>query len=315
MEHLSKLPNPSDWDNREWIKVAEELALTTDKTKMHRKNWEWIQCIYGLKKLGYIKPDFSVLGVGCGHEPVIYYFTNYVKKVVATDVYDGSFAEGSIGGEANSDMLTNPDKYAPFPYKRERLVVERADGTNLPYEDNTFDIVFSLCAIEHFGEPRDIGNQYPDFGSASYWLKILKKSAVLTCNGDFANLLKKVVVTIKKAFRKKAVRTIDNSAERPPTKAMKEIARVLKHGGIAVISTEYLLNDKPHGSFFSKDRLFSELIIPSKLKLIDEINFSMPDSMLKKPIKLPEEMFNVFPHLVLQFQGALFTSVILFLVK
>ena len=43
-------------------------------------------------------------------------------------------------------------------------------------------------------------------------------------------------------------------------KSMKEIERVLKPGGIAVIATEYMLNNKEHPEYFNRKTIYSELI-------------------------------------------------------
>ncbi len=41
---------------------------------------------------------------------------------------------------------------------------------------------------------------------------------------------------------------------------MREIERVLKPAGIAIITTEYILNDKEHPEFFNKKTIYSDLI-------------------------------------------------------
>ena len=48
-------------------------------------------------------------------------------------------------------MLIDPAKVAPFKFNRRRLGVQIMDGTQINFEDNFFDIVFSYSAIEHFG--------------------------------------------------------------------------------------------------------------------------------------------------------------------
>jgi hypothetical protein len=41
---------------------------------------------------------------------------------------------------------------------------------------------------------------------------------------------------------------------------LKEIERVLKKEGIAVIATEYMINDKDHPEFFNRKTIYSDLI-------------------------------------------------------
>jgi SAM-dependent methyltransferase len=48
-------------------------------------------------------------------------------------------------------MLTDPDHFALCPYNRNRLVVEHMDALDLRFDDETFDAVYSLSSIEHFG--------------------------------------------------------------------------------------------------------------------------------------------------------------------
>ena len=43
-------------------------------------------------------------------------------------------------------------------------------------------------------------------------------------------------------------------------KSLKEIERVLKKGGIAIIATEYIINDKDHPEFFNRKTIYSDLI-------------------------------------------------------
>jgi SAM-dependent methyltransferase len=43
-------------------------------------------------------------------------------------------------------------------------------------------------------------------------------------------------------------------------RSMREIERVLKKDGIAVIATEYIINDKDHHEFFNKKTIYSDLI-------------------------------------------------------
>ena len=50
-------------------------------------------------------------------------------------------------------MLTDPGTFAPYPYERERLDVRWMDARDLRFPDGSFDAVFSLSSIEHFGGP------------------------------------------------------------------------------------------------------------------------------------------------------------------
>jgi SAM-dependent methyltransferase len=61
-------------------------------------------------------------------------------------------------------MLTDPAAHAPFPYRQDRLEVRRVDARSLPFEDGSFDVVYSLSAIEHFGLPADVARATAEIG-------------------------------------------------------------------------------------------------------------------------------------------------------
>lgn len=115
----------------------------------HRKSWEYAQFMIGLRQLGMLRDDALALSVAAGREYVVFWLTNHVKQVFATDIYGtGDFSKR----EAEAEMLFNPDACVPqLPYNRNRLVVQYMNALDLRHEDATFDIVFSLSSIEHFG--------------------------------------------------------------------------------------------------------------------------------------------------------------------
>jgi len=133
---LNKVCELEDWSR------IEELA----DVPRHRKYWERVQLMRGLRCLGALRPDAFVLAVGAGHEPPVYELTNSVRWVFCTDLY------GSTGfGEADAAMLRDPDAFAIQPSNRRRLVVQHMNALDLRYEDESFDAVFSLSSIEHVG--------------------------------------------------------------------------------------------------------------------------------------------------------------------
>jgi SAM-dependent methyltransferase len=116
--------------------------------RKHRKGWEWAQGLHALEKMGLLRGDALALGVGAGTEQIIFYLTNHVGKVYATDIYgQGKFAHET----AFADMGTAPERYSRIPFKRDHLVVMTMDGCHLEFPDDTFDFVFSFSSIEHFG--------------------------------------------------------------------------------------------------------------------------------------------------------------------
>jgi len=147
---LNSVCHPDFWQDGEWRTYGRALGLPQDEGWYHRKAWEWTQCVYGLERLGALGPTKRALGVGAGHERVLYYLANRTEVMVATDLYAGDFTT-SPAEEADSAFLHEPERFAPFAYYRDHLLGLPADGCHLPFRTGTFDVVYSLSSIEHFG--------------------------------------------------------------------------------------------------------------------------------------------------------------------
>lgn len=147
---LCELANPAKWDNPEWMAFLRALREPADRLSMHRKTYEFTQTLFGLDRLGRLRPDARVLSVGAGHEKPLYWLACRVARVVATDLYEGTW-QSSFAREGDTAVFERPDAYAPFEYPRDRLVFLKMDGRHLAFPDGTFDIVYSLSSIEHFG--------------------------------------------------------------------------------------------------------------------------------------------------------------------
>lgn len=119
----------------------------------YRKHWEVAMTARTLQETGVLHREAKVLGVGAGNEPSVFWLTNHVRQVFATDLY--------LAGEdwemsANRHMLTDPGRYWPAAWEPQRLVVQHMDALDLRYPDETFDAVFSASSIEHFGDLDDV---------------------------------------------------------------------------------------------------------------------------------------------------------------
>lgn len=157
---LNKLANIYEYENPEWLNLHLSLEqysmdkhcfFNTNGSNYVRKGWEWTQAIYGLKKLNMLSNDKTALGVGAGRECVIFYLCDRLKSVVATDLYGNKKWNSIFGKESDPNFLRFPEKYCPKPFNQEHLKILKMDGTNLQFDDNSFDIVWSLSSIEHFG--------------------------------------------------------------------------------------------------------------------------------------------------------------------
>ncbi len=122
--------------------------------KMERKSWEFVKVIEGLANFGTLHSQSRGLGVGSGCEKPLYYFSRHCKEIVGIDLYASDHPDWVH--TANSDILANPSKYAPFSYPKERLVLRHMDATQMSLPNNSFDFVFSFSAIEHFGSRDNI---------------------------------------------------------------------------------------------------------------------------------------------------------------
>ena len=156
---LSEVINVNHYNNPAWMALHEQLeGFSTDKHvfkhtegEIYRKGWEWTNCAYGLSHLGAIKKDARALGVGAGREPIIFWLAENIKEVIATDLYGNDKWTLNDGAEAPGDIIQDADKYCPRPFQKDRVRFEVADGTQLPYENLSFDFCWSLSSIEHFG--------------------------------------------------------------------------------------------------------------------------------------------------------------------
>ncbi|MDP2898999.1 MAG: class I SAM-dependent methyltransferase [bacterium] len=249
---FNKLCGTAEVKNPAWWRALRDLDLVRPNAPFHRKGWEFAQAIYGLRKLKSLPPNALALGVGSGHERILYFLANRIARVVATDLYEGDFAEK----EACPIMLHTPEMFAPFHYRKEHLDVLTMDAMKLDFPSNTFDIVFSFSSIEHFGGHRE---------------------AVL---------------------------------------ALREMFRVLKPGGAAVVTTELILNRLGRTRGFFRRREIEPLFLQATgFELVgDGVDYRVERRFLRQPMEFPYEPTGK-PCVVLRRGLTLFTSIALFLRK
>ncbi len=249
---LCELANPAKWDNEEWLDILRSLGLSDDRLLMHRKPYEFTQFLYGCRRLGMIRSDASFISIGAGHEHPLYWLSNHVQRVVATDMYEGSWQD-ERAREGDPSVLDNPDRYAPFPYRRQHLEFMRMDGRHLEFPDATFDVSYSLSSIEHFGG-------------------------------------------------------LEGAAQ-----TMKEMARVLKPNGVLALATEYVIAGPPHEETFQSADIRA-LIAASGLELVEPIDEAVYRRYDARPVRLQVDPYES-PHMTVQLDDTVFTSVMLFLRK
>jgi SAM-dependent methyltransferase len=157
-----KLCDLLDFDDPALRRRIREIAPNHEpRAELRRKFWEYGMLTLFLEDAGALHENTKVLSVGAGHEEVLYWLANRVASVVATDIYgEGGF----VGDEADETMLTNPQAFAPYPYRKERLTALKMDARALGFPDASFDVVFSLSSIEHFGDHRDVSRAAREIG-------------------------------------------------------------------------------------------------------------------------------------------------------
>ena len=157
-----KLCDVRDFDDPELRSRISEIAPGHEpEAEVRRKFWEYAQLSLFLEEVGLLDDRSEILSVGAGHEEVLYWLANRVGRVVATDIYgEGTFSDG----EADSAMLRSPGRFAPYPYREERLEAVRMDARALGYPDASFDAVFTLSSIEHFGSAADVSQAAKEMG-------------------------------------------------------------------------------------------------------------------------------------------------------
>lgn len=231
--------------------IFPHLAQTPDwpAGQERRKLWEVTQTIRAMHDFGVLRSDARVLGTGAGTEHTLFYLTNHVSEVHATDLY---VQDGWID-VAKKDMLTRPEQYASGDWDPQRLVIQHMDMRQLRYPDNWFDAVFCTSSLEHVGD----------------WGTIVR--------------------------------------------AVKEMARVARPGGLLIITTEVDVTHRAgqfneNGMAFNDEALHTYIIEPSRCEPVDtwdgtllpddyrgaqDLAYVMDCERTGRPVPMPHTMIRV----------------------
>jgi SAM-dependent methyltransferase len=157
-----KLCDLEDFSDPELLATVSSILPERDaRTHIERKVWEFAMLAMFLEETGRLTEDTHALSVGAGDERIAFWLANRIGRVVATDVYGvGAFS----GNEADPSMLEDPRAHAPFPYREDHLEVLWMDARELGFPSDSFDVVFTLSSIEHFGSPADIARSAREIG-------------------------------------------------------------------------------------------------------------------------------------------------------
>jgi SAM-dependent methyltransferase len=271
--HYVKLCDLADFDDRELrARIHEIVPGLEAPADLHRKYWEYATLTLFLEDVGQLGDETDILSVGAGHEEVLYWLCNHVGRVVATDIYgDGDFADR----EADSVMLNNPSAFAPYPYRQDRLDVRKVDARALEFEDATFDTVFSLSSIEHFGSPGDIARASSEIG------RVLKP-------GGYAFIVTECF-TGRHPLNSKLVQTA---------------IRLVTLGRHCEKATPW----RRSIDVFTPKELLSRIVRPSGLRLVQPMDLSLSAPTHDNVVRCLGGRFEFpnepFPHIVVEAQGS-----------
>ena len=153
----------------------ERFGPNFPKGQEYRKYWEIGMAQRTFQDTGILHPNADILGVGAGNEPTVFYLTNHVHRVFATDLYLGAH----WGESANPGMMIHPERYWPVDWNPRRLVVQHMNALELQYDDNSFEGIFSSSSLEHFGTHEDVRKSLQEM------YRVLKPGGVLSLSTEY----------------------------------------------------------------------------------------------------------------------------------
>jgi SAM-dependent methyltransferase len=180
---LSKVAHIDDFEDTDFRRASEKYNLTgsgvfpwSDATFLNRKTWEIGMAILSFDKFGLLDADKEFLGIGAAKEETINILSNHSRRVFATDIYLdqqtwSDWHDGQLLIDARNQMGPN--------YNHRRVVWQHVDGRELPYEDNSFDGIFSCSSIEHFGNEAAIRQSIEEV------CRVLKPGGVAAISSEY----------------------------------------------------------------------------------------------------------------------------------
>ena len=129
-------------------------VLRSDNYKL-RKIWEWTFTLKALHSVGLLNQSSHGLGFGCGTEPLASCLANYTQRLLVTDappeIIDGK-GWSDTNQHASSLERSKYDWLAPRTRMDAVMEFDFVDMNSVPSTlHNSFDFVWSSCALEHLG--------------------------------------------------------------------------------------------------------------------------------------------------------------------
>jgi SAM-dependent methyltransferase len=136
-----RLLNWGEMKSKPMWEAAEHLGLDPQDTD--RKVWEKSAVLHGVRSFGFLDRVKKGLGIGVGTESLPFFFSRFCERIVGIDKYESRVWESA------SMRVEDLYETAPVPYDRDRLVFMDCDMRSLDFEDEEFDFVWSVSAVEH----------------------------------------------------------------------------------------------------------------------------------------------------------------------
>ncbi len=124
-----------------------------------RKVWETSICVLAMQEHGYLDGTKSILNIGSGCERIILYLSNRVKEIVCIDKFEHEDSrEPLLKKKRNPHQIIQnyfrKDTFRKAKFNRNTIKPVVMDGLDLKFKNNTFDGIFSVSSMEHFGDLR-----------------------------------------------------------------------------------------------------------------------------------------------------------------
>jgi SAM-dependent methyltransferase len=283
--HYAKLCDLADFEDPELLAAIHSVLPERDpREHVERKVWEFGMFALFLSEQGVLDDRSEVLAVGAGDERMAFWLANRVGMVTATDIYgEGEFAHR----EAGDSMLSNPGAHAPFPYREDRLRVLSMDGRALEFSDESFDVVYSLSSIEHFGGPRDVARAAREMG------RVLRPGGV-------------AFVVTECLVRRHSLNAapVDFAVRLAALNRRRRLATPWRRGIVA--------------EAFTPRELERRIVGPSGLELMQPVDLRLSERSWENltvthdpDSRLESRTGEYYPHILLQYSRSVFTSVCL----
>jgi SAM-dependent methyltransferase len=196
--------------------------------------------------------------------------------------------------------LNNNSNAIGIASSKEPLVFYLANYVNHVYATDLYDITIDKLT------PLDFPENPKKYAPFPY-----KEDALTALRMDATNL-KFPSESFDLAFSISSIEHFGGENHLGALRCLREIERVLKIGGIATISTEYILNDKEHPDFFNRRTIYDDLINKlEKLQLVEPLDLRITTRTLDTAMGAYDTEGIVHPDILLRYGDLLFTSVML----